>query len=99
MNIRRRLLYAILILIAMTAFAVTGYQVLGGPSVTVLNSLYMAVITLAGVGYGEIIDTSHNPALRVFNMFVVSVGVTITVYMFSMVTAFLVEGEITNIFW
>ena len=54
MNIRRRLLYAILALTTMTAIAVTGYQVLGGPSVTFLQSLYMAVVTLAGVGYGEI---------------------------------------------
>ena len=99
MNIRRRLFYALLALIAMAAFSVTGYQLLGGPGVTFLQSLYMAVITLAGVGYGEIIDTSHNPALRIFNMFVVGLGVTITVYVFSVVTAFLVEGEIRNIFW
>jgi voltage-gated potassium channel len=99
MNIRRRLLYAMLILASMTAIAVIGYQVLGGPKVTFLDSVYMAVITLAGVGYGEIIDTSHNPWLRLFNMFVVSVGVMITVYVFSVVTAFLVESEIHNLFW
>ncbi len=99
MNIRRRLLYALLALTTMTAIAVTGYRVLGGADVGFLQSLYMAVITLAGVGYGEIIDTSHNPALRIFNMFVVGVGVMITVYVFSVVTAFLVEGEIRNIFW
>ena len=96
MNIRRRLFYAILALTTMTSIAVTGYRVLGGPSVTFLQSLYMAVVTLAGVGYGEIIDTSHNPALRVFNMFVVAVGVMITVYVFSVVTAFLVEGTIVS---
>src|SRR5512140_1869387 len=99
MNIRRRLLYAILILLSMTAIAVTGYQVLGGPKVSFLDSLYMAVITLAGVGYGEIIDSSHNPLLRIFNMGVVAVGVMITVYVFSVVTAFLVESEIHNLFW
>lgn len=99
MNIRRRLLYAILLLVSMTAIAVIGYQVLGGPRVGVLDSIYMAVITLAGVGYGEIIDTSHNPLLRLFNMFVVSIGVMITVYVFSVVTAFLVESEIHNLFW
>lgn len=88
-----------LMLALMTAIAVTGYQILGGPKVSFLNSLYMAVITLAGVGYGEIIDTSHNPWLRIFNMVVVSVGVMITVYVFSVVTAFLVESEIHNLFW
>ncbi|HUN88883.1 MAG TPA: potassium channel protein [Terriglobales bacterium] len=97
--LRRRLLYALLTLVAVVSIAVTGYRVLGGPHVGLLQALYMAVITLAGVGYGEIVDTSHSPALRIFNMFVVLVGVTLTVYVFSVVTAFLVEGEIRNIFW
>ncbi len=99
MDIRRRLAHALLIVLVLTAAAVAGYRLLGGHGVSFLQALYMAVITLAGVGYGEIVDTSHNPALRIFNMFVVLFGVTITVYMFSVVTAFLVEGEITNIFW
>ena len=99
MNLRRRLLYALLTLVSVVSIAVTGYRVLGGSHIGFLQALYMAVITLAGVGYGEIVDTSHNPALRVFNMFVVLIGVTLTVYVFSVVTAFLVEGEIRNIFW
>jgi len=99
MDIRRRLAYAVLVMVIITATAVTGYRLLGGSQVSLLQALYMAVITLAGVGYGEIVDTSRSPALRIFNMFVVLFGVTITVYMFSVVTAFLVEGEITNIFW
>lgn len=99
MSLRRRLLYALLTLVSVVAIAVAGYRILGGDKVGFLQALYMAVITLAGVGYGEIVDTSHNPALRVFNMFVVLIGVTLTVYVFSVVTAFLVEGEIRNIFW
>lgn len=98
-SLRRRLLYALLTLVCVVTIAVTGYRVLGGERIGFLQALYMAVITLAGVGYGEIVDTSHNPALRVFNMFVVLIGVTLTVYVFSVVTAFLVEGEIRNIFW
>jgi voltage-gated potassium channel len=98
-SLRRRLLYALLTLISVVAVAVTGYRVLGGHDIGFLQALYMAVITLAGVGYGEIVDTSHSPELRIFNMFVVLIGVTLTVYVFSVVTAFLVEGEIRNIFW
>jgi voltage-gated potassium channel len=98
MNIRRRLLTALLLLIAITALSVLGYRMLGGRSVGFLQALYMAVITLAGVGYSEVVDTSQNPGLRVFNMLVVFCGVTISVYVFSVVTAFLVEGEITNFF-
>src|SRR3954465_1298904 len=99
MDLRRRLQYAVAALLTITAFSVAGYLLLGGSHVTVLQAVYMAVITLAGVGYGEIIDTSHNPWLRLFNMGVVAVGVMITVYVFSVVTAFLVESEIHNLFW
>lgn len=99
MDLRRRLIFAMKLLLVVTALSVAGYLWLGGRDVTFLQALYMAVITLAGVGYAEIVDTSHSPVLRIFNMFVVLVGVTITVYVFSSVTAFLVEGEITNIFW
>ena len=94
MNIRRRLLTALLLLVSITALSVLGYRLLVG----FLQALYMAVITLAGVGYSEVVDTSQNVGLRIFNMLVVFCGVTISVYVFSVVTAFLVEGEITNFF-
>lgn len=58
----------------------------------------MAVITLSGVGYGEVVDTSKTPALRIFNIFVVLTGVGIAVYVFSVITAFLVEGELRDLF-
>lgn len=95
----KRLIFAGVLFLLLVIVSVTGYLVLGGPSVTFLQALYMAVITLAGVGYGEIVDTAHNPALRIFNMGVVLFGVAITVFVFSVVAAFLVEIEVTNPFW
>jgi voltage-gated potassium channel len=99
MALRNRLLFALGLLLGLIVFSVTGYRLLGGESVTFLQALYMAVITVAGVGYGEIVDTSHNPALRIFNIGIVLFGVAITVYVFSVVAAFLVEVEVTNPFW
>jgi voltage-gated potassium channel len=99
MALRKRLLLAITLLLGLIVVSTTGYRLIGGPSVTFLQALYMAVITLAGVGYGEIVDTSHNPALRIFNIGIVLFGVAITVYVFSVVAAFLVEVEFTNPFW
>jgi voltage-gated potassium channel len=58
----------------------------------------MAVITLSGVGYQEVVDTSRNPALRVFNIFIVFFGVATMVYVVSILTAFLVEGELSDLF-
>ena len=99
MALRNRLLFAVGLLIVLIVVSVTGYRLLGGDSVSFLQALYMAVITLAGVGYGEIVDTSHNSALRIFNIGIVLFGVAITVYVFSVVAAFLVEVEVTKPFW
>ncbi len=99
MALRKRLLLAIALLLCLIGISTTGYRLIGGPSVTFLQALYMAVITLAGVGYGEVVDTSHNPALRIFNIGIVLFGVAITVYVFSVVAAFLVEVEFSNPFW
>ena len=98
MELRRRIIFAALLLVVLTFGSILGYMVLGGAQVTFLQALYMAVITLAGVGYGEVVDTSHTPILRIFNIFVVLFGVMITAYVFSSVTAFLVEGDYSNMF-
>src|SRR5579864_8431763 len=99
MNLRKKVIMALLALLGAFIVSVTGYMWLAPGKVSFLDALYMAVITLAGVGYEEVISTHNAPMLRIFNMFIVIFGVMITVYVFSSVTAFLVEGEITNIFW
>jgi voltage-gated potassium channel len=98
MELRRRIILATLMLLIVTLVAVFGYRLLGGPDVGFLQALYMAVITLAGVGYGEFVDTGSSVALRIFNIFVVLFGVMITAYVFSSVTAFLVEGDYSHLF-
>lgn len=99
MELRRQLRIAFVCLSIVLAVSVAGYRLLGGPSVTILDALYMAIITLSSVGYTEIVDTAHNPMLRAFNIFVIIFGVMIMLYVFSVVTAFLVEGQITDFFW
>jgi voltage-gated potassium channel len=95
---RRRLIVACSLLFAVAVIAVAGYMAIGGPSVTLLDAVYMVVITLTSVGYSEIVDTSRNPALRLFNIFVIVLGVGFGVYVFSELTAFLVEGELRHLF-
>jgi len=99
MELRRRLTFALILLLVLISFSTLGYRALGGPSVGLLQALYMAVITVAGVGYGEIVETASHPALRIFNIFIVLFGVAITVYVFSIVAAFIVQLEVSNPFW
>jgi voltage-gated potassium channel len=98
MGLRRRLGKAVLALSTLGAVATGGYMALGD-NVTFLQALYMFVTTIATVGYGEIVDTSHSPALRTFNLIVILFGWGISAYVLASLTTFLVEGEITNIFW
>src|SRR4051812_20138851 len=98
MGIRRKLYFAGLLLFVIMTSAVAGYRILGGPNVSFVDAVYMAVITFAGIGYTEIIDTTHNIPLRMFNTFIIVCGWLAMIYIVSSVTAFLVEGEITDIF-
>src|SRR6266404_988463 len=98
MGIRRKLYFAGRLLFVIMTMAVAGYRISGGPGVSMLDAVYMAVTTFATVGYGEIIDTSHNPSLRLFNTFIIVCGWLAMIYIVASVTAFLVEGEIADIF-
>jgi voltage-gated potassium channel len=97
-NIRRRIFVAISLLLTIGIIAVLGYRIIGGPSVRLLDAIYMAVVTLTGLGYSEFVDTSHSTFLRIFNIFVILFGVSSAVYVFSETTAFLIEGELSQLF-
>jgi len=98
MDLRRRLASTVFLLLAILIVAAAGYRYLGGPNVTNLEAIYMAVVTISSVGYTEVVDTSRNPSLRIFNMFVILFGIGIMLYVFSASTAFIVEGEFKDIF-
>ncbi len=59
------------------------------------DGLYMTVITVASVGYGETHPLSDYG--RVFTMFLILSGSGILLYSISMITAIFVEGELTDV--
>ncbi len=98
MTLRRQLVLSLLLLVVVVLSAVAVYMWFGGPEVTLLDAIYMAVITITTVGYGEIVDTRSLPGLRLFNIFFILVGIGIMLYVFSVSTAFIVEGELNDFF-
>ena len=76
------------------AIGVAGYLILSGPGYGLLDAVYMTVITLTTVGYGETIDLSNNPAGRAFTIGLLVAGVGSLLYLFSSLTAFIVEGNL-----
>lgn len=70
--------------------AVTGYMIAGW---TLLDAIYMVVITIFGVGYGEVQPLS-SPRLKVFTILVIVAGVLSVAYTVSGIVQLITEGEI-----
>jgi len=97
-KIRRKALIAGGLLVLVLGVGTAAYKHIGGEQATLLDSLYMVVITIATIGYGEIIDLSHSPGGRVFTMFLSFAGIGIMTYIMMSLTAFVVEGELNEAF-
>ena len=67
-----------------------GYKLIGGPQYSLVDCLYMTFITIATIGYGEVVDLSQSPGGRIFTMIIGWAGIANTWYMMSMITAFIV---------
>jgi voltage-gated potassium channel len=70
------------------------YRLIGGEKYTLFDGLYMSFITIATIGYAETVDLSQSPAGRAFTMLFAFAGIATTWFIFSQLTAFIVEGEI-----
>ena len=95
-RVYRRFVAPALALIVVSLAGTIGYKIIGGPQVTWLDCLYMTFITIATIGYGEIIDLSHSPGGRVFTMAIGLVGIGVATYMISTLTAFILEGDMNE---
>jgi len=93
-GVRDRLLFVLALLLACIGTGTAGYHVIEGWSL--FDSLYMTVITIGTVGYGETHPLSH--AGRVFTMFMIVGGIGAFTYGFTAMTAIVVEGELAKAF-
>jgi voltage-gated potassium channel len=91
-TIRRALQLSGLLIFILCA-GVLGYHYIEGWPL--FDSLYMTVITLATVGYGE----THPLSMpgRVFTIFLILSGMSIIFYALTEITTFVIEGEMTGI--
>jgi voltage-gated potassium channel len=96
--IRRRLTQAVLALSLVTLIGVIGFAIIGRGTNSLIDAIYMTVITLTTVGYGEIIDLSSHPVGRLFTIALLLVGMGIVAYTVPMLAAFLIEGRLFNLF-
>jgi len=93
MNAARNALQIVYLLLLILVIGTLGYHFIEGWSL--FDSLYMSVITLATVGYGE----THPLTIygRTFTMFLILGGMGIILYGISELTQFIVQGGIGGI--
>ena len=89
----RRLRNAGLLLLAVIAGGTAGYMLIEGW--TFLDSLYMTVITIATVGFGEV--HTLDQVGRVFTIFLIAGGVAGAGYTLARVIEFMIEGYFSDI--
>ncbi len=73
-----------------------GYMYFGRPKATWIDSFYMTFITVATIGYGEVVDLSAQPLGRLFTVFIAVVGIATMSYLFSTLVALLVESDLNT---
>jgi voltage-gated potassium channel len=93
MILRKRFIFSLAAIIATVFLGTVGYRALEGWSW--FDGLYMTVITLATIGYGE----THplTPAGRAFTIILIVVGVTVFGFLVSILTQAVVETEIASV--
>ena len=94
--VRRRLAIPMAALGATMLIGALGYQLIGGPDVTFLDALYMTANAVTTTGFREAVDVSRSVTGRIFTMGLLFVGASVGVYSISAVTAFIVEGDLTE---
>ena len=89
----KNILVNFFILFAILTFGTLGYMIIEGSPL--LDSLYMTLITITTVGYGEMIRLS--PAGKIFTMGLILVGMGYVLYLVSKITEAMVEGGLRRI--
>ena len=97
MEIYRRLNVVLIAIFLVILGGSTGYYFLFGGEPKFMDCVYMTVISLTTVGYGEVIDVSSSVPAQIFTMVLIVFGMGVLAYGISAMTAVIVEGELSGI--
>ena len=95
MGIRKRLYYLLALIFVVHLIGSTGYYIIFEGEPEFLDCLYMTVVSLTTVGYGEVIEVTGNKTAQIFTMVLITFGMGIILYGLSSLTALFLEGELS----
>jgi voltage-gated potassium channel len=95
---RRKFIWSGAILLAIILIGTVGYWFIGDRQYSFVDTLYMTIITITTIGFGEIINLAGNAAGRIFTIFIAISGVGVLLYVVTNLTALVVEGELSESF-
>lgn len=94
-NLRARLILPIVLVLLVTLVGTLGYVVLGrAQDATLLDALFMTVITITTIGYGEVIRL--NEYGRVFTIFIAITGIGSLFYSLTVIMDYLVSTRLMD---
>lgn len=98
LSLPRRLTTGLLAIATVIAAGASGYWLIGQGRWSWWECLYMTVISVTTVGYGELLPGMETaPYARAFTALLLILGTGSIVYFASMITAFIVEGELKTL--
>jgi len=107
-KIQRRLVTAVTLVFVLFCIGTVGFRCLAPPETASdgtlhapgwLRCVYMTVISLTTVGYGEAVPVQNYPHMMIFTAVLLVVGIGGLTYAFGALTALIVEGALTDAFW
>ncbi|MFC1848648.1 potassium channel family protein [candidate division CSSED10-310 bacterium] len=98
-ELQKRLYLAIFALTLIIIIGTIGFKFFGGSSWSILDAMYMTIITITTVGYGETHSLSGNPGARIFTIFLLLFGTGVLLYGIGNATAFIIEGDLKHLMW
>ena len=94
----KKYIWCLIILVAIVIIGSIGYWLISGGGYSVVDYVYMTVITITTIGFGEVIDLAGNPGGRIFTIFIALAGIGVLAYVLTSATATVVEGNLTKSF-
>ncbi len=95
-HVKRNLIFSFAALTLVWLIGTFGYRILGGPHYSWMDCFYMTFITIATIGYGEVVDVTRYEYGRLFTVFIGISGIGVLGYVLSTVTAFMLESDLNE---